>query len=79
MPLNKKQLQGRRALRRAFWMGSMDWNSALFELQHTFKMHHTEAVAFLGDNTNLDPVAKTQASLIAIPFGVSLLHPSIQL
>ena len=77
--VDKKRRQAMRAIRREVWMGNADWFESLESLKDGFNMHHEDAINFLGDSTNLDPTAKLQASLNAIPFGVSLIHPSIML
>lgn len=76
---SKKRLQTIRTIRRNFWIGEISWDAGLSCLRNEHKMSYEESVSFLGDSTNLDPAAKLQASLIAIPFGVSLVHPSILL
>ena len=76
---SKKRLQAIRTLRRNFWIGEISWDAALLVLRNEYKMSYDESMSFLGDSTNLDPQAKLQASLVAIPFGVSLVQPSIML
>ena len=72
-----KTQRAMRWIRREFWMGNLDWYEALATLQDDFDMRYDDAVNFLGDSTNLDSAALLQARLVAIPFGVSLIHPSI--
>ena len=74
-----KNLRTMRWIRREFWIGNTDWYSSLDKLRTDFNMRHEDAVNFLGDSTNLDAAAKLQANLVAFPFGVSLIHPSILL
>ena len=76
---SKDRLQQMRWIRREFWIGNSDWENSLRSLMQEHKMSHDEACTFLGDSTNLDAAAKLQARLIAIPFGVSLVQPSIML
>ena len=74
---SKQRLAAMRLIRRKFWMGEVSWDDGLSELQQTHGLFREESLSFLGDSTNLDAVAKLQASLNAIPFGVSLSQPSI--
>lgn len=74
-----KELQQKRFIRREFWIGNIDWYSALDMLKQEYQYNHEEAISFLGDSTNLDQAAKDLARSIAVPFGVSLIHPSIML
>lgn len=76
---DKKRLQAMRFIRREFWIGNTDWYESLNQLKSEFNLSPEDAINFLGDSTNLDPTAKLQANLNAIPFGVSLIHPSIML
>lgn len=76
---NKRRLQEIRTIRRNFWIGEGEWFESLRSLREDYGMSYDESLSFLGDSTNLDAAAKLQARLNAVPFGVSLIQPSIML
>ena len=74
---SKQRLKAICLIRRQFWMGEIDWNTALQILTSEYQMNSNDAVNFISDSTNLDAVAKVQSNLNLIPYGISLSQPSI--
>ena len=71
MKSDKKVLQQRRGIRRAFWVGQLEHKVAINQIRAT-GLSYDQAKEFVEDSSNLDAEAKRLAHQVAIPFDIPL-------